>query len=110
MGERCLVKATPCTFAAAGTKAASSPAAPCGVFAHSGLMPILRTSFTHMLSNDERIPQQHATMIREAIEAYAKLTLNAVAAANGEPPVEDFTAIQFAAQGPDNVLAPVGLA
>ncbi len=99
-GEQCLVKATPCTYAAQGLAATPhqgpSPAAAMGVFAHTGLMPILQHSFAHMLNNDERIPKEHAVMIREAIEAYAKHTLNAVAAANGEPPVEDFSAMQFA--------------
>ncbi len=96
-GEQCLVKATPCTYAAQGlARQSPSPAAAMGVFAHTGLMPILQHSFAHMLNNDERIPKEHAVMIREAIEAYAKHTLNAVAAANGEPPVEDFSAMQFA--------------
>ncbi len=59
-----------------------------------------------MLNNDERILKEHAVMIREAIEAYAKHTLNAVASANGEPPVEDFSAMQFAlTPGPPLVAA-----
>ena len=90
------MKATPCTYSAAGlhsnaqAAAASAAVLPCGVNAHTGLAPILRSSFTHMISTDERIPSEHAAMIRQAIEAYAKLTLDAVAAANGEAPIGDW--------------------